>query len=156
MAGYDALKTEIATDPLGHGYAGMTDEALAASLSAVDRDGPKIDVPISAVEEFLLVNGLLAGIEALAVARPVTLASAAARSLTGLIQSTRLTGITMTDPATATQVEAMLAALTGASVLTQSQGDALLALASPKISRAQEIGFGPIVMAPDLDHTRRL
>ena len=156
MTNYEALKTEIATDPLNRGYAGMTDDALAASLSGVDRDGPTIDVPITAVEEFLLVNGLLAGVEALAEARPVTAVSAAARSLTGLIHSTRLAEITMTIPETASQVRTMLAALVAAGVLTQDQGDALMALASPKISRAQEIGFGPVAMAPDIAHVRSL
>jgi hypothetical protein len=156
MADYEALKTEIATDPLSRGYAGMTDDALAGSLSAVDRDGPTIDVPIAAIEEFLLINGLLAGLEALAEARPVTASSAAARSLIGLVRSTRLTEVTMSIPEKASQIENMLAALIAAGALTQAQGDALLALAAPKISRAQEIGFGPVVMAADIDHARRL
>jgi len=156
MADYTALKTEIAVDPLGRGYAAMTDAALAASLSAADRDGQSVDVPIAMVEEFLLINGLLAGVEALAEARPVTQASAAARSLTGLIHSTRLSVVTMSLSNTASQVGAMLAALVAGGALTHDQGNALLALAAQKISRAQEIGFGPIVMVPDLEHIRSL
>lgn len=34
----DALKAEVETDPLGRGYAGMTDQQLVDSLNAVDRE----------------------------------------------------------------------------------------------------------------------
>lgn len=33
----NALKTELATDPLGRGYAGMSDDAAAVSLNAINR-----------------------------------------------------------------------------------------------------------------------
>lgn len=41
MSAFDRLKTEIATDPLGRGYAGMTDAAVVNSLRTVNRTLPK-------------------------------------------------------------------------------------------------------------------
>lgn len=40
MSDIDALQTELTTDPLGRGYAGMTDEQAAADLNTVYRDNP--------------------------------------------------------------------------------------------------------------------
>jgi hypothetical protein len=37
----DVLKTEVATDPLGRGYAGMTDEQVAVDLNTVYRERNK-------------------------------------------------------------------------------------------------------------------
>ena len=34
---YDALKTELTEDPLALGYSGMTDQEVADSLNAVNR-----------------------------------------------------------------------------------------------------------------------
>lgn len=38
MPDIQALKTELASDPLGRGYSALSDQAAADSLNAVDRD----------------------------------------------------------------------------------------------------------------------
>jgi hypothetical protein len=44
MANINLLNTEVDTDPLGRGYAGMTDQQLADSLNAADRSRNRVSM----------------------------------------------------------------------------------------------------------------
>ena len=130
---YAALHDELINDPLGRGYAGMSDIQAADSLNTPDRD-VSVD---SVISEFVVAALVPSEVNALAVAQQ--------RNLWGIIGA----GSVRTDDP---EVKAYFADLFGAGTTTRAN---LLALATQTISRAQELGLG-LVKAPDVNEARAM
>lgn len=118
------LATELTTDPLGRGYAGMSDAQAAASLNTANRDGPDRDV----IPSYELINATVP-------------AEWAALSAAEKQRYQTITGAGMVDISN-TNVRSSLAAMFTAGTTTRTN---MLALrAGPQISRATELGLGVV------------
>ena len=131
------MRGELGSDPLGRGYAGMTDEQVAASLNAKDRKVVQ--------QTMVTAKELMARMEPNAAASILQkLESASATNnvvkwimsfLTGAGE-----GIDVGHANTRAQIEALVAA----GVLTATEGASLKALAERTVSRAEELGLPEI------------
>ncbi len=133
MPNYAALHDELINDPLGRGYLGMSDPEAADSLNTPDRD-----VPVDSVASEFVVAALVAS-EVGALIAPKQ------RTMWGIIGA----GSVRTDDA---EVKAVFADLFPAGTTTRAN---LLALATRRISRSQELGLG-FVKAPDVNEARAM
>ena len=134
---WDVLRTELASDPLGRGYAAMTDEQVASSLNTKDRTVTQ--------QTFVNAKSLMASMDPAVAAGILEKLEAAAPSsppvkwilsfLTGGGD-----GVDVAHPNT----QAQLDALASANVLTQTEADAVKALAQRTVSRAEELGLPEI------------
>jgi hypothetical protein len=133
-----------AADPGGD----ITSAAAALNAQTVAQT---IDVPISTVEGYMLVNGIIAAADAWAMAHPddTTGVLAVIRSLEGLLASPHLTVVEMSDTTIAAAVTTMLATLVAASIMTSEQRDAVLAMASASVPKWQ-----PAITAGDIQTAR--
>jgi len=132
------LIAELRDDPLGRGYAGMSEDEAGASLSAADRD-----ITVSHPITRLTLNcfGL---IRANAIwARLVAANGQVAYSLEN-------GGLNVNDA----DVQATLAVLVAADVLTQAEAAALIALANRTVCRAEELGIATFVNWQDVRWAR--
>lgn len=145
---WQALKSELTADPLGRGYAGMSDEQAAAALNTRNRAKT---CPIPSQE-------LLAWAGANNRRRKLLLA-AADTSLPADLRNICEVALLMLQR---DQVEldtnksdrtAMLNALVAGGVLTTADRDALFALATKQVSRLDELGL-PEVHAGDVAYAR--
>lgn len=130
---YYALKVELDGDPLGRGYAAMSDVEAADDLNTEYRD---ISVQ-SILSEYIVA--------ALVPSEVAVLTAAQQRNLWGIIGA----GSVKPDDA---DVKAFFASLFGTGTTTRAN---LLALATQTISRAAELGLG-IVKAPDVNEARAM
>lgn len=135
----DTLRTELTTDPLGRGYAGMTASDVLASLRTPNRTRP---VPIPSAE--LLAWASASGrYSRLVAARENPQLADAVRSLAwGAVTLIERTD-TRLDLSRPDRV-ALLAALVAAEVLTADDADSLNALAAESISRLEELGLAGV------------
>lgn len=136
---YEVLVAELVDDPLGCGYAGMTNLAAAARLNVVDRS--VADPARKTLRELLRVAGMVeAGVihgklKAAAESNAgVALAVAAAGDYGGD------GGLDFSSPATVAGIDMLV---TGG-VLTSEEGDALKALGRRTVSRAEELGLSVV------------
>ena len=58
MVDFVKLKAEITTDPLGRGYAGMTDAQVVDSLNVIDRTRDRTVIPAHEVFEAIALSDL--------------------------------------------------------------------------------------------------
>jgi len=166
MVDYAALRTEIDTDPLVRGYAGMTDQQIAESMNALDRPAAG---GVDGMLHYLLVNrsrdnsgsdtiptALIGRLYAMANANegddvfgvvPARLATQesihAARLFLTLVQSPHLTELNFLD----TEVDFAYQVLGGGSgrrVWKPADITALQGLSKNQQSRASEIGLGRV------------
>lgn len=141
-----AIRSELANDPLGRGYAAMVevanDQALAAMLNAKDRPGRRLvnlwEVKLAAIEQ-----GFWPNIKVAAASHPVPQIKAVADTVLDYVDDRRFSTIDMDRASTLT----MLGALVTGSVITQEQADGLIAIAGQtstgeplQISRVEELG----------------
>lgn len=115
------LATELETDPLGRGYAGMTSAAAAASLNTVNRTRAVTAVDGSTIFEATVpaeYNVLLPDQKSLFLA---------------------IVGMSSVRIVTGSNSRAALLAMFGAGTTTRTN---LAALQTEPVSRADEIGFG--------------
>lgn len=127
------LKTELTTDPLGRGYASMSDAACADSLNAVNRPGTAISLTGDDLMNKIIV---WTEVEALTAAKRDTLAI--------LLKAGNL------DLSAGSKAVAYLASLFGVGTSTRAN---FLAITAAPISRAAELGF-PSVGHPDVAAAR--
>lgn len=137
------LKAELLADPLGRGYASMTDAQIAASLNAANI-AVKVDVPAQTVRGALYERGLWGPIVILARSLPNGTAShdngmAAAYGVVSLADQGQsfMTSI----PAVFAQVQSDLNAIVAAGALPSAAVAGILALASATVTRASQIGW---------------
>lgn len=128
MADIQALKTELTTDPLGRGYAGMSDQAAADSLNTVDRQRNKASV--TGDEIFNAADG----------AELAALANGAAGPQRKFQMFLALCGRDSVDPFGTANV-ALIQEIFGGGSATAT---ALNALRVETVSRAVELGLGEV------------
>jgi hypothetical protein len=131
------LSDELANDPLGRLYPGMTDAEAAISLNFTDRPGP---VPAKDVRRYLLLAGKWPGI----VDAASTSATEAVRLAAVNIIDT-LANFEDFDLQDATVLAAVTAGLDGliaVSLMDAAEKTVILAMENNRQSRAQEIGAG--------------
>lgn len=133
MPNYAALHDELIGDPLGRGYAGMSDPQAADSLNTPNRD-----IAVDSVASEFVV----AALEAPEVA---ALTAAQQRTMWGIIGAGT---VRAADP----DVKGVFADLFGPATATRAN---LLALSIQTVSRAEEIGIG-FVKAPDVNEARAM
>ena len=134
----ETLRAELTDDPLGRSYSGMTDAEAAASLNTVNRTR-YVDVPISTLAGLIELSGMyekLAGDQSGNVY--------AAKLLRIANGSTPISALAYSDAGKRAVIDGMLAALIGASILTEADAASLLALGVESISRADELGLGAV------------
>lgn len=149
-----ALQYELTADPLGRGYASMTDAQIAASLNTINLM-EIASVPIADVEAYLLSDGTLIRLESWLTANPTPgpLYTAVA-ALLRVIDSTRLAMFDISSPAAYQGFQQQLQALVTASLLTSQQSTDLLNMTVTNVSRAQQIGWAPGIGVSDIDSAR--
>jgi hypothetical protein len=137
-----ALITEIQTDPLSRGYTGMSDAALFASLSALDRTEivPSPATELTVMDAFAKANGDPAGAET--CLDKLTTAASGNPLLARALAWTKpgAPGLDMGNPA----VRAMIDSLTAANVITSAEQAILKSIGERKISRLQELNCGDV------------
>ena len=147
-ANYTALKTEVMTDPLGRGYASMTDAQVATDMNTAYIPVP-VPVPISQVAIWAAPS-IRAALQASANNNSSPVQSIC---LTILDWLSGLTGPPLDLTATANQT--MLAALVVAGVVQQSDATALTVLATTMTTRALSLpDWGIPVQGPDITAVR--
>lgn len=140
MADQAALAIELADDPLGRGYALMTDAEVVASLAAVDRRGV---ITMDAVVEYLLLQGRWPSI--VDAAHHGTAATARQVAWGIILTAQRYTTINAADPTRYAAIDAQLGALVAAGFIAEADKIALLAMGENKQSRAEELGIGRVL-----------
>lgn len=137
---YAILSAELTTDPLGRGYAEMSDQQAADSLNAVDRVRNKTPhkAPLWAIKQLCLESGVWFALKAAAAAAsPI---QAAAATAVELVEDRRFENLDLDNES----AQAMLAALVAGGVATQAQVDAIYALGTEACSRAAELDLEPV------------
>ena len=130
---HEILAGEIANDPLGRGYAGMTDlEILALLTGEADRPGP---VPSLDVKKMLFVEGLWARI-----AVSTDGADVALRDALEMFESFDLSDPTPVNSRGQSQREVIQEQLSASANVPDAMLAGLLSLGENRRTRAQEIG----------------
>jgi hypothetical protein len=130
---YAILKAEITDDPLGRGYAAMTDAEAAASLNAPSRTRP-----VTCIDPAV-------ALKACVPSEFKALATADKQTFLGVL------AIGPVDPSNAT-IKAIFADIFAAGTTTRAN---LLALATEPCSRAEELGLG-VLSAGDITRARAI
>lgn len=131
-----AFQEEVKLDPLGRGYAQMTDAELYASVNEKNRSRMVI-VGSRPLLEWAAAEGRYSKLDK----------AARNEQLPDLIRSVAMAACKLIDrndteiDLSSTMHMNLLNALVQASVLTQSDKDSLVALSTSAISRAEELGF---------------
>lgn len=135
------LRNELATDPLGIGYAAMSDIETLASLSARTRTVFR-DVGISQLAGVIEEQALVPALRAVPEASPVY--PVAEQLLRFAVGQTPVTSISYSDPAIRARTDQGIGGLAQMGIITQAQAATILALGRTTISRAEELGLGPL------------
>jgi len=122
MVDFVKLKAEITTDPLGRGYASMTNVQVVDSLNTVNRTRDRIIVPSHEVFEALDFGELKA------------LAAADRQIVLGLLA---MGDVNLKGP----NLRAAFGTIFGAGPTTRAN---LVALQTEPVSRAEELGLGNV------------
>lgn len=131
---WDALKSELLTDPLGRGYAARTDQAVADSLNAIDRTLPRTSITTVDLYEAIVQAELEA---------TLPMQQARVDRILGLGGDI--------DVRAGTQARTVLASVFGAATTTRAN---LVAKATTAVSRAAEVGFAEVVLAANVHAIR--
>jgi len=148
MADYNALKTELTTDPTSLGYAGKSDSEAAAAMNAAVVTSTR-PVPIDEVQSLAFRRGVALNLQAAANGTDPT-GVALGKTVLSLFAS-RLSVIYTDDPAT----EQLLGGLVQAGIMTQADSDATVALANVNTPRSVVV-FGSIVTEADIHAARNI
>lgn len=145
---FQILKTEVTTDPLGRGYAGMTEDVVIASLLTSDRPARQI-VDIWQVKKLLLEAGEWPML-VLAQTNENAQLAGAALSAVAYINDQRFEHLDMDLPA----VQTMIGALRDAGIISQATYNSVDALATTTQTRAAELGITEIIRIRDVRNAR--
>jgi hypothetical protein len=144
---YAALQAELVIDPLGRGYAGMSNAIAALSLNTANRS---VLQPLAPEELVLWAADAGRGenlYQAMIKTQNSVALRAACRALYIVVESFQVV-----DPRDSRWNVLLNALVTGA-VISQADKDALVAAATKTVSRAAELGFG-FVFAGDVQVAR--
>lgn len=137
------LASELANDPLGVGYLGLSDAEAADALNTPNRAGKKA-VPASDVRMFVLLNGLWPTIANVAQNSANPLHKGTAITILQTLGAGSFDTIRMNRPEIAAGVTQMLTTMVEAGAITEAHRDAMVAMGDATISRADELGLGPV------------
>ena len=141
MADIAALAAELTNDPLVIGYAGMLDQQVLDSLSAMVRPGV---FETSDAREYLLLQGRWPAIEDAVLHHADAPVRQAAWSIKIVLD--RYDTINMADPMRVAAISGTLDALVAAGLIVAADKTALLALGNDKQSRTAELGLGRLTV----------
>lgn len=136
------LHDELANDPVDLGYAPLLAAGSANQVAALlnePRYGALGSVPITPLLEWIAAHGVMARLRAAAAGDDAQVASIAEVALM-LVSNPNIPALDLSRP----RVQTMLAALAQAGVVPQDAHDELLALATVRVSRAQQLGLGAV------------
>jgi hypothetical protein len=150
---FAVLKAELALPA----YGTMDDATAATALNAANIQ-TYIDVPVSAVEAYLRLNGKVSALSDWIEANTTpSVWRTFARELLAIVSSaSKLTAFATSNDAQRTQLKSLFDSLVANNVagIAQADEDAIFALANgPMISRAQQLGLGS-VSTVDVTHAR--
>lgn len=136
---YEVLIAELTDDPLGRGYAGMTDQEAAQSLNGIDRI--VADPSRKTFRELLRVQGMtVAGVIYGKLKAAAVVDDGVALALAAAGDYSPDGGLDFSDPAAVAGIDALEAQ----QALTDTEADALKALGEKRVSRAEELGLGTV------------
>jgi hypothetical protein len=133
------LSDELANDPLGRLYSGMTDADAANSLNYSDRPGP---VPAKDVRRYLLLAGKWPGIVDAASTSTTEAVRLAAVNIIDTLAN--FEDFDLQDATVLAAVTAGLDGLIAVSLMVAAEKTVILAMENNRQSRAQEIGAGSL------------
>ena len=134
------LRDELANDPLGIGYAGMEDSAVADAINTPTRPGKQV-VPASEVRRYVLLNGLWPRIQSVASGSSNPVHQGTAITILQTLAPNSFDEIRMNDPDIAAAVAGMLTTMVEAGAMTAENRDAMVAMGDTTVSRAAELGL---------------
>lgn len=141
---YVVLAAELTNDPLGRGYASMSDSEIADSLNARDRPG-RVPVPARDIRKYVLMNGLWPAIAMLAQSTEASpQARGAAITLMQTLAPNSFDIVSLDEPAVFDAVSNMADAMIAAGAITEEHRNAVLAMGNGLTSRARELGLGVV------------
>ncbi len=141
---YGMLASELLDDPLGRGYASMSDREAVDSLNAANR-AIRVSVSSRDIRKYVLMNGLWPRISGLASDPSADLNSrGAAITLLETIAPNSFDVVSMDDPQVYATVEAMANMMISAGTITADHRDAVLYMSEAIVSRAVELGIGSV------------
>lgn len=147
------LKTELTTDPLTRGYAAMSDGLAAARLNLRDRPVSST-IPTTTIHQWFIFNGRWSAVEALAVNQNATQPQQeAAKAMIEVCHY--VDTLDLSKSLVSGGMGQILTLLQQGSVITNTQRNQVIALASATVSRADELGL-PTVAHLDVADARRL
>lgn len=141
-----ALAAEITNDPLGRGYAAMSDEQAAASLNAKNRSSSK-EIPAQELHAWFVFNGKWPTIETTAASTAGVGGLTANQKLAAqsFIEICRyFSELNMLNPAYLNGITFILNEFVSRGIITSEQRSQIAALATGMISRGQELGIGGV------------
>lgn len=136
-----ALKSELTVDPLGRGYASMSDGAAADRINVSDRTG-NVAITPQELHAYFLFNGLWQGVVNLSNNTTNASQQAAAIALIEICHWWQT--IDLGNPTVWNGMGSLLTLLRQATVISSAQQSAIVALANKPRSRAEELGLGPV------------
>lgn len=137
------LAAELANDPLGVGYLSLSDAQAADALNTPNRPGKKA-VPASDVRMYVLLNGLWPTIGAIAQSSENPVHKGTAVTILQTLGAGSFDSIRMNRPEIAAGVATMLQTMVDAGAITAEHRAAMIAMGDAMISRADELGLGPV------------
>jgi hypothetical protein len=147
MADYLALKSELASDPSGLGYASMTDAQIVAAINAATQPGPAQLVPITEIIGYLFQQAAPTGSSAsnlwLAI---VTSTVPAAVEAVAYFNNVRAVEVDVTLP----KMTSILSDVVSAGLLTAAQSAVIVSMSATKASRASLIGWQRYINVGDI------
>jgi hypothetical protein len=136
------LHDELSKDPQALGYAPLLAAGSANGVADL-LNAPRYDalgkVGITPLLEWIAAYGVMARLRAAATGENAQVASIAEVALM-LVSNPNIPALDLSRP----RVQQMLGALTQAGVIPQEAHAELLALATVRVSRAQQLGFGTV------------
>lgn len=147
MGYYDAL---VAKWP---SLSATTTAAKLVEINGLTVAGPTVDIPITRVTAYLLLNGIPAKARLFLAAPPAgatTEQLVTAQSLLDLITTPTLTSVQMTNAAVAATVDALLSNLVAIGVMSQADVTNLVALSQTQIPWWQSAGYSSPISNSDL------
>lgn len=132
------LANEIANDPLGRGYDGMSDIAVADSINTSNRPAFK-PVDVTAIRRYLLLNGLMPGIKDAKVNGATAQIKKVADTIIDTLNPNAFEQISLEDPTVFTAVSNMIDVMVAAGVVTSTDKTNILSLRNTTRTRAAEL-----------------
>lgn len=135
---WSILEDEIANDPLGRGYIGMTDEQVADDMNSIYRQ-ININIPLRELIVYLLRNNKWGPIKD-AAEDDLHDVHRQCEAFMVVMNNVNFTDLDISDPV----MQAMLLAIKNAGLLNNEDQSAILAMGKKDVSRAQELGLSVI------------